>query len=552
MNFKFLQLVFLTSIFMSISSKFALANSDQGTSENIPSIEVVGNKFFYKGNGTQFYIKGVAYQQDTANSTDDSFVDPLADSDACKRDLPYLLELNTNVLRVYAVNTTVDHSDCMDMFAQHGIYIIADLSEPSTSINRDSPEWNLELYKRYTDVVDSLNNYTNVLGFFAGNEVTNNKTNSDASAFVKAAVRDTKAYIKEQGYRDIPVGYSSNDDSDTRIAIADYFSCGDDDEKADFYGINMYEWCGNSTFEKSGYEARTEEFKNLSIPIFFSEYGCNEVKPREFTDVATLYSDKMTDVWSGGIVYMYFQEDNDYGLVKVKGDDVSTLEDFNYLKSELASISPSSAKTSEISATSLSCPSQANTWRAATELPPTPQEGVCSCLSESLSCVLSSKVEKEDFGDLYGTVCGEIDCSGITANGSSGHYGTYSYCDDETKLSFLLNEYYKQNGEKASACSFDGSASLNSGASTASSCSSVLSAASASQSQSGGSGGSSGSGSSGSSGSSSSGGSSSSSSGSKNSGSSAHVVRPSIDNAQLFFLTTTITFFFGGLGFVLL
>ncbi|CCH46147.1 putative secreted protein [Wickerhamomyces ciferrii] len=550
MNFKLLQLVFLTSIFMSFYSKFAHANSDEGTDEDIPSIEVVGNKFFYKNNGTQFYMKGIAYQQDTANSSDSSFIDPLADADACKRDLPYLLELSTNVLRVYAVNTSVDHHECLDLFASHGIYIIADLSEPSTSINRDSPSWDLELYKRYTDVVDALNNYTNVLGFFAGNEVTNNATNSDSAAFVKAAVRDVKAYIKDQGYRDIPVGYSTNDDSDTRVAIADYFACGDDDVKADFYGINMYEWCGNSTFEKSGYEARTEEFKNLSIPLFFSEYGCNEVKPREFTDVGTIYSDKMTDVWSGGIVYMYFQEDNDYGLVKVSGDSVKTLDDFNYLSKELANISPTSAKSSDVSATTISCPSQAASWKASTDLPPTPEESVCECLSDSLSCVVSDDVAKKEYGDLYGSVCGEIDCSGIQANASKGEYGTYSYCDDKTKLSFLLNEYYQQNGKKESACSFDGSASLNSGASTASSCSSVLSAASNSQSVSG----SSGSGSSGSSGSgsSSSGGSSSSSSSSSSGSSSGHIVRPSVDSAQLFFMTTALTFFFGGLGFVML
>jgi len=550
MNFKLSKLVFMTSfILMCFFPSLIMANQDEGTDEDIPSIEVVGNKFFYKNNGTQFYIKGVAYQQDTANSSDSTFVDPLADGDSCKRDLPYLLELSTNTLRVYAVNTSVDHSDCMDLFAQHGIYIIADLSQPSESINRNSPEWNLNLYKRYTDVVDSLNNYTNVLGFFAGNEVTNNKSNTDASAFVKAAIRDTKAYIKDQGYRNIPVGYSSNDDETTRTAIADYFACGDEDERADFYGINMYEWCGNSSFKSSGYEARTEEFKNLSIPLFFSEYGCNAVHPREFTEVQALYGDDMTDVWSGGIVYMYYEEANKYGLVSVDGDSVSTLDDFNNLKSELQKIDPTSAKSSDVSATSISCPKTASTWKASTDLPPTPEEDVCECLSHSLTCVISSDVDTDDYGDLYGTVCGKIDCSGIQANGSSGEYGTYSYCDDETKLSFLLNQYYEQNGKKKSACSFDGSASINSDASAASTCSSVLSAASASESQSSGSGSGSRSGSGSNSGSGS--GSSSSSSGGSSSGSSGHIVRPSMDSSQLFFLTTALTFFIGGLGFVM-
>ncbi|GMF06075.1 unnamed protein product [[Candida] boidinii] len=81
------------------------------------------------------------------------------------------------------------------------------------------------------------------MGFFAGNEVITNSSNADAAAFVKAAVRDTKAYIRDNVDRYIPVGYSANDDAETRVPSADYFACGDDDVKADFYGINMYEWC---------------------------------------------------------------------------------------------------------------------------------------------------------------------------------------------------------------------------------------------------------------------------------------------------------------------
>jgi hypothetical protein len=55
-----------------------------------------------------------------------------------------------------------------------------------------------------------------------------------------------------------------------------------------------------------------------------SEYGCNTNK-RDFGEVATLYSDKMTSVYSGGLSYEYSQGDNKYGLVKI--DDSGTISE---------------------------------------------------------------------------------------------------------------------------------------------------------------------------------------------------------------------------------
>lgn len=266
---------------------------------------------------------GVAYQQEytggntqTGTTDQQTYTDPLANTQACLRDIPYLQKLRTNTIRVYAVDPTKDHDQCMNALADAGIYVIADLSAPTTtgSINRDDPSWNDDLYARYTSVVDSLAKYTNTIGFFGGNEVANAPNNTDSTAFVKAAVRDTKSYIKSRNYgRDLYVGYATNDDADIRVNMADYLNCGNQDAAVDFWGYNIYSWCGDSSFTESGYDVRTKEFSTYSVPAFFAEYGCNEVQPREFTDVGTLYGSKMTGVWSGGIVYMYFQEANDYG-----------------------------------------------------------------------------------------------------------------------------------------------------------------------------------------------------------------------------------------------
>lgn len=205
----------------------------------------------------------------------------------------------------------------MKLLQDAGIYVFQDLSNPSNSIDRSDPAWTTTLYDGYTAVIDAMAPYNNTLGFFAGNEVSNDVTNTDASAFVKAAVRDMKSYIKTKGYRTIGVGYATNDDAAIRNGLADYFNCGDADSAIDFWGYNIYSWCGDSSYTESGYDQRTLEFSNYTVPAFFAEYGCNTVQPRVFTEVAAIYGSKMTPTWSGGIMYMYFQEANDYGTNNV-------------------------------------------------------------------------------------------------------------------------------------------------------------------------------------------------------------------------------------------
>jgi hypothetical protein len=317
-------------------------------------------------------MKGVAYQQDSAaagtstNST--TFTDPLSNAANCKRDVPLLKALKTNTIRTYAIDPNADHDACMALLDDAGIYVISDLSEPSLSINRDDPLWNVELYERYTGVVENLSKYSNVIGFFAGNEVTNNGTNTAASAYVKAAVRDTKAYIKKNVSRWMGVGYAANDDSDIRAGIAHYFNCGDESDAIDFWGYNIYEWCGDSSMSKSGYDKQVEFFSNYSVPVFFAEYGCNlpdGADGRIWQETTALYGDEMTDVISGGIVYMYFQEDNDYGLVSIKGSAASTMKDYDTLKTRLASVQPSSTSMDDYKPTNspAACPELGEFWK---------------------------------------------------------------------------------------------------------------------------------------------------------------------------------------------
>ncbi|KAI4751279.1 hypothetical protein E4T52_16271 [Aureobasidium sp. EXF-3400] len=449
---------------------------------DVDPIVIKGSKFFYKTNGTQFFMRGVAYQEDVSNSTDSSYTDPLADASVCSRDIPYLTALRTNTIRVYAIDPTKNHDDCMNMLADAGIYVVSDLSAPDESINRNDPAWNDNLYERYVSVVDALAPYSNTLGFFAGNEVSNSKNTTEASAFVKAAVRDTKAYIKSKNYRPMGVGYATSDDSDIRVNMADYFDCSSDSAlNIDFWGYNVYSWCDPSTYQTSGYAARTEEFSTYNVPVFFAEYGCNAHRPRTWGEVSALYGDNMTEVWSGGIVYMYFETENEYGLVSVTNNQVSTLGDYSNLSKAMATVSPSGVNSASYSPTNTiaSCPATGTAWAAvASPLPPSPNKELCQCMFNSLSCSVKGSVDAENYGDMFGYVCGADPdaCAGIQHNATTGTYGAYSMCNSTEQLGFVLDQYYsaQPSAQRASACAFSGSATLKSGVKPTGVCSSLM------------------------------------------------------------------------------
>lgn len=341
--------------------------------------------------------------------------------------------------------------------------------------------------------------YTNTLGFFAGNEVSNAKNNTFASAFVKSAVRDMKAYIKSKNYRTIGVGYATNDDADIREDLAAYFDCGNREDAIDFWGYNIYSWCGDSSFTESGFDVRTKEFESYNVPVFFAEYGCNTPRPRLFTEVGALYGKQMTPVWSGGIVYMYFEEANEFGklsvpfykivmvlilsgLVSVNNGKVTPNDDFDNLSSEIAKATPSGVQMNSYNPTNTaaaSCPSVGSDWGAeATPLPPVANAQACSCMMDTLGCTVKDSIDEDDYGDLFGTLCGFEEgkyCAGINRNMTVGPYGAYGMCAPKEQLAFALNAYYVGQNKASDACGFKGSATIKAAASTtAASCSTLL------------------------------------------------------------------------------
>ena len=192
--------------------------------------------------------------------------------------------------------------------------------------------------QRVLQVVAGFMHFPNTLGFFSGNEVINQDSVPEVPAYIRAVTRDIKDFIAKQAPRSIPVGYSAADVETLLQGTFNYLSCeisNDTTSKIDFFGLNSYSWCGDSSYQISGYDVLVEDFSNTTIPIFFSEYGCNTVTPRVFSEVPVLYGAEMTKVWSGGLVYEYSQEPNNYGLVVLDANgDVTIRTDYNNLQAQ--------------------------------------------------------------------------------------------------------------------------------------------------------------------------------------------------------------------------
>lgn len=219
---------------------------------------------FFAGDD-RFYIRGIDYQPGGSSNV----IDPIADETTCKRDIVEFKKLGINTVRVYSVDNTADHDACMTALADAGIYLVLDVNTPAYSLNRLEPaiSYNSVYLQSVFATIDVFAGYTNVLAFFSGNEVINDDTTTSAAPYVKAVTRDMRQYLGNRGHRQIPVGYSAADVSESRYEMATYMNCGTDDERSDFFAFNDYSWCDPSSFTTSGWDAKVKNFTGYGLPI---------------------------------------------------------------------------------------------------------------------------------------------------------------------------------------------------------------------------------------------------------------------------------------------
>ena len=277
-------------------------------------------------------------------------------------------QLGVNTVRIYNLDPTVNHDECVSIFNAVGIYMLLDVNSPlpNQSLNPGDlgGSYNTVYLEHIFTVVEAFKNYPNVVGFFGGNEVMNDvPTGGTVPPYLRAVTRDLKNYIAKNSQRKIPVGYSA---ADVRPILADswsYLSCDLDGDKTDmsrldFFGLNSYSWCGgDATFQSSEYDTLVAQFSNTTVPVFFSEYGCNKVLPRVFDEVEALYGPQMTPVMSGGLVYQWTEDTNHFGLVNATDDGTASLRiDYDNLQKQYNKLDTKALGSGNSTATQLTSP----------------------------------------------------------------------------------------------------------------------------------------------------------------------------------------------------
>ncbi|PVU90319.1 hypothetical protein BB561_004922 [Smittium simulii] len=426
----------------------------------LDKIVIKGNKFFNSRTGDQFFFKGVDYQPRNGELKEE--YDPLADINACRRDIEELRLMGVNSIRVYRTDSSKNHDECMKEFEKAGIYVLLDLPNPHYSINRVNPYFDTEMAQNFINKINAFANFNNVIAFLVGNEVTNDSTNTPASAFVKIAAKTVKSHLKRIN-RNIHVGYADNDDETIREYMINYFNCGDDPEaRIDFYGVNTYRWCGkDTTFKSSGFEQMVLPFKDYSIPVILTEFGCNKFRPRDFHEVKSILGSDLNEILSGGFVYEYTQEDNDYGLVEL---DPNTQEIIKHIDSKyLAEAYKFEPKTNykldkyNPKLSPAQCPEPDEIWKVKNVKQTIPDDSFCKCAMDSLKCRIAPGVKlsntvNESLGKNIDFLCSKIGCEEISHDTKKGIYGPYSFCSPLERASIVLNKNYLKNKESKEAC----------------------------------------------------------------------------------------------------
>ena len=305
--------------------------------------------WFWRGE-ERFLIKGISYIPRIPGGnpwSPETKLDPLDESriGELRRDIAVFRELGLNTIQVSALRPNKDYSVAMNLFADAGIYVLATLfedfqaSNPSTTqgdtVGNTARYYTADLLKPALKIADAMAVYPNLLGFVVGTDSMHMPAVSKVAEIYRAAVRDTKAWLRERDGRRPPVGISVSDIAMMKRDMLEYFTAGDRKDRADFFGMDSWGWVYKSSFQISGWKTMVEAYGKYPVPMYLSAFGGQAGKRRLWEEIGCLYSPDMTGVFSGGCVYTYFDYGNKYGIVKATGHEVKNRQEYARLRVQL-------------------------------------------------------------------------------------------------------------------------------------------------------------------------------------------------------------------------
>lgn len=152
------------------------------------------------------------------------------------------------------------------------------------------------------------------------------------------------------------------------------------------------------------------------------------------------------------------------GLVNVGADNkATTLADFTAYSKQIATVKPSGVQSASYSPSNSAqaCPTLGKTWNAVSKLPPSPNEQICNCMVQNLTCKAKADITADVIKTNFDYICDPNNgnfCGAITADASTGVYGAFSMCNPVERLSKAFDTYYFSQPANANACDFKGAA----------------------------------------------------------------------------------------------
>ncbi|SMR42586.1 unnamed protein product [Zymoseptoria tritici ST99CH_1E4] len=249
-----------------------MANHSSGeinAAGNISPIETKGN-WFWK-DSKRFLIKGVPYEpRNSSLPGPESRINPLSDDwlENLRKDIPFFHRLGINTMFIECADATQSPRQAMQLLQNEGIYVLLKLD--TDLVRGDSGQLKaakINIARMYSpDEVRknlAIVRQTARFSIVRGYKISQSKIWTDATtklaALHRAAVRDTKLFLKKLGLRPIPVGSSMSSDQMYRLNVIRYMTAGSPEERVDFISFGVYDWCPCSGASKEEEEEEEDE-----------------------------------------------------------------------------------------------------------------------------------------------------------------------------------------------------------------------------------------------------------------------------------------------------